>query len=440
MKVIIYLVTLCTFLTILLSCRDDSSIVGNKWVESAFTNIYTDSMTVSLSTILLDSMATSGDSIAQIGIYKDELRGELTASFCTEFTVPSFSFPTNAEYAFDSITVTFKLSGSYLGDTLAYPQTLHVHELIQPIDLEKNYLYNISNINYNPVSLATCNFRSYPGEKEEFSVRLPDEMGQEWFNLMRQGSILFSTQEYFKNFFHGLAFIPAENQSCINGFLASSSGFTIQLHYRSLTENVTEQTITFGSSDDYCFNKIVHNRENTPFENLQSNTAHALPSEESGNMAYLQALSGIYVNIEFPYLNEIRRQGNLVTIESAYLCLYPVENSYGDQTPLPKSLTLYTTTDEYVVEDVITDNLGTSVQTASLTVDDTYYKDTYYTFDITSFLQDNLGTSGNSRKKLMLMMGNDDFMTTVDGVFFGDQNHPTNKTVLYVLYKTYNKK
>lgn len=69
---------------ILFSCRDESSSIGAKWVDSSFMNAVTDTCTVTLSTLLSDSLATSGDTVCQIGRYKDNLYGEIKTSFYAE--------------------------------------------------------------------------------------------------------------------------------------------------------------------------------------------------------------------------------------------------------------------------------------------------------------------------------------------------------------------
>lgn len=43
----------------------------------------------------------------------------------------------------------------------------------------------------------------------------------------------------------------------------------------------------------------------------------------------------MYINIDFPFLNDLRAEGRLVTIESALLRLYPVKGTYGEQYPFP---------------------------------------------------------------------------------------------------------
>ena len=111
--------SLLLFCTIF-SCRDESSSIGSKWVESSFINVVTDTCMVTLSTLLADSLATSGDTICQIGRFKDALYGEIKTSFYAEYQVPSHSLNETTDYQFDSITFKWYTSGDYLGDTLVY--------------------------------------------------------------------------------------------------------------------------------------------------------------------------------------------------------------------------------------------------------------------------------------------------------------------------------
>lgn len=94
-----------------------------------------------------------------------------------------------------------------------------------------------------------------------------------------------------------------------------------------------------------------------------------------------------------------------------------------------------------MTQDAITNSAGTSVQTGNLVIDELAYEDTYYSFDITSFLQTNLGTTGYNRQILQLIYPNGAFTNTLQSVVFGDnENTAVDKNVkLTILYKVYNR-
>ena len=153
-------------ISLLASCRDELSTAGGKWVESSLRTIQTDTCTVRLSTILSDSLATSGDTVCQIGTIDDPVWGKIKAAFYAEYDVPTVSFSENADYRFDSITIRFYSSGNYLGDTLS-PQRISLHSLSENLSLDEGYLYTTSKVSYHSTPLASFTFtppgRNNPG-------------------------------------------------------------------------------------------------------------------------------------------------------------------------------------------------------------------------------------------------------------------------------------
>ena len=426
-------------ISILASCRDELSTVGGKWVESSLRTVQTDTCTGRISTILSDSLASSGDTICQIGSIDDPVWGKIKTAFYAEYDVPGVSFSDDADYGFDSITIRFYSSGNYLGDTLN-PQRISLHSLSENLSLDEGYLYSKSTVAYHATPLASFTFTPTPDETtREHEIRLPDEWGLEWFERFQNGSREMESQEYFRDYFKGIAFIPEEGGSCINGFMVNDSSLCITLYYHQTKTDATELSASFPANSDLRFNQVSCDRSQTALSSLQSGINNGLPSEKSDHQAYLQGLTGMYLNIDFPFLNDLRAEGRLVTIESALLRLYPVKETYGERYPLPESLTLYTADENNVTEDVVTDISGSSVQTGSLVTDEMMGEETYYSFDITSFLQSNLGTVGYNRKILQLMLPDNLFFTTLSGVVFGDAGHPDSSPVkLTILYKTYN--
>ena len=228
------------FISLLASCRDELSTAGGKWVESSLRTIQTDTCTVRLSTILSDSLATSGDTVCQIGTIDDPVWGKIKAAFYAEYDVPTVSFSENADYRFDSITIRFYSSGNYLGDTLS-PQRISLHSLSENLSLDEGYLYTTSKVSYHSTPLASFTFTPTPGETiREHEIRLPDEWGVEWFEHFQAGSREMESQEYFRDYFKGIAFIPEEGGNCVNGFMVNDSSLCITLYYHQTETDATE--------------------------------------------------------------------------------------------------------------------------------------------------------------------------------------------------------
>lgn len=67
-------------------------------MDSSFYNVYVDTCTVDISTILMDSIETRGDTVCQLGHYKDDSWGEVSAAYYAEYSVASFS--PNEDYSY----------------------------------------------------------------------------------------------------------------------------------------------------------------------------------------------------------------------------------------------------------------------------------------------------------------------------------------------------
>ena len=83
-----------SFLSLLASCVFDELSTAERQivVVSSCRPIQTDTCTVRLSTILSDSLATSGDTVCQIGTIDDPVWGKIKAAFYVEYDVPTVSF------------------------------------------------------------------------------------------------------------------------------------------------------------------------------------------------------------------------------------------------------------------------------------------------------------------------------------------------------------
>ena len=201
----------------------------------------------------------------------------------------------------------------------------------------------------------------------------------------------------------------------------NDSSFCITLYYHELKEKPTEQTLVFNASTSLNYTKVEHDRTNTPLENLKAGTDYELPSSESEHQVYLQGLTGMYINIEFPYLNNLNQTGRLVSIESAVLKLYPIKVRITESIHCRnRCLFIRQTRITPLRVSLLTSREIT--QTGSLVEDNVYYEDTHYSFDITSFIQNNLGTAGESREKLQIFLSDNAFYNTVRGVVLGDRN------------------
>ena len=422
---------------LLMGCRDENSQLGASLVDSSFSNYFTDTCMVDISTVLLDSMVTRGDSICQIGYYQDDTWGKVRAAYYAEFSTASFTPDGNHSYRLDSLVLCMRHSGHYWGDTLTQ-QRIAVYQLKYPIDLSDDEdLYNSTQLPLEETPVHTFTLRPRTGEPETVYIHLPDQWGEELLERLVEQDEVFDSQDNFRNEFPGLAFVPEENGSCITGYLVNDSSTVITLYYQDIGTTTTDNSLTFKVNTDNAYTGIRHDRTGTPLASIQSGVENAVHSYDLGDRAYMQGLTGFYNQIEFPTLNGLQSAGEIVSIESAILYLYPVKYSYGRTNQLPSEMRLYITDENNVLEDYVYGDDGVTVQTGNLVTDEMYGSDTYYSFDLTTFARNNFGAIGMHRQRLLLSLTDDVTATTFDQAIFTNELELDRHCKLEVRFKVY---
>lgn len=432
------LYSLFAVLAIFCACQDENSQLGKSLVESSFYNVYADTCSVDISTILLDSIETRGDSICQLGHYRSSAWGEVSATYYAEYSTSDFTPNTDYTYTLDSLVLRMIPSGHFWGDTLTQ-QRISIYRLKKPIVLDNDEdLYNSTVLPTEDTPLFSFTFTPCPGRKKEVSVRLPDSWGQQLLNDLVAQDDYFDTQDKFKKKFPGLVFVPENDGQCITGFMVNDSAMSINLHYQEVSNQRTGQVLTFSVNTDYAYTGIRHDPNGTHLASLKSGIENLVHSGDMGCLAYMQGLTGYYNQLEFPYLNSLGSAGQIVSIESATLYLYPLARSYNEVSQLPNDIRLYITDENNVLEDYVYGSDGVTVQTGDLTIDEMYGKETYYSFDLTEFIRNNYGTSGIKRQKLLMSLTDEESTTTFNQVIFTNDPEQENQCRLDVRFKIYN--
>lgn len=432
------LYSLVTFITVFCACQDENSQLGKSLVNSSFYNVFADTCSVDISTILLDSIETQGDSICQLGHYKDNSWGEVSAAYYAEYSKNSFTPSEDCSYTLDSLVLRLIPSGHFWGDTLTQ-QRITVYRLKYPIVLDNDdKLYTTSTLQREEIPLFSFTFTPHPGRRKEIEVRMPDEMGQKWLNDLIVRDDYFDTQEKFKKKFPGLVFVPETSGQCITGFLVNDSAMSLNLHYHEVSNQRVERTLTFSVNTEYTYTSVQHDRTGTPLASLQSGIENLIHSNNMNYRAYMQGLTGFYNQLDFPYLNDLQNAGKIVSIETATLYLYPLAKSYNSVNQLPQDIRLYITNENNVLEDYIYGSDGVTVQTGNLTIDEMYGRETYYSFDLTEFIRNNFGTWGAKRQKLLMSLTDEESATTFKQVIFTNDPNLDRQCRLDVRFKIYN--
>lgn len=437
MKRNLFLLWICAALCgcLFQSCYDENNKYGSGLVDSAFRNISIDTSTVTVTALLIDSLETSGKEIAMLGRYTHPVWGEVSASSYIAYNCPSYSTDIDAVVVLDSLILSFSYAGYHIGDTLQ-PLSFSVHKLNEKLRLnESGYLYNTSSFAYEAEPLATHTFMPRPNSGEKVEVRLPDEMGEDFLTRFQRRDDQV-TSDYFEDYFKGLVVVPegSGNQSLLSFQVADSSA-AIVLHYHIVDEQENSQVLSFVPNTTTQFNHYEHDRTGTDLEAFGAGEDE-LSSTLLDNRGVLFGGLGWYTRLEFPFLNNILMQGERIVIETAILRIYPEPGTFSSTNALPDSVYLYIADENNVITDAVTDYLGEAVQNGTLVKDDTYDENTYYYFDVTDFMQQELGAFGMYKHNLQLVLDEDTYTKTFRNLTFSDQQGRA-PIVLQLIYKVY---
>jgi hypothetical protein len=350
-----------------------------------------DTFRIDLSTVLLDSLATSGTGVALAGSYKDDVFGSVRSSSYFELGYRTFDDIEDLAI-FDSAVFILTYSGYSYGDTTSL-MSCSIHQLTERISLNDNsYIYNNSTFDFSPSPLGTKLFYPEPNSSDTV-VRIPvNNFGEELFRLIVNRDNNITTSEMFLDYLKGFVITSdAGDNSAIIGFLAEANHLFLNIYYHfeeETTSVVHRISIPFGASNKQ-FNSIQYDFTGTEIDKLKSQS-NEVSSAETGDKAYLQALVGLLPKIRFPTLQDILLENNWKILK-AELIIEPVKLSY-DIFPLPEKLNFYDTDKLNRLNGVLQDENGEAI-VSSFTLDELFNEETFYTFDITSYINDELSDS-----------------------------------------------
>lgn len=422
-------------ISLLSSCYDEDNTYGKEWVDSAFRNITTDTSTVVTYAARMDSLETSGKNVVLLGRYTHPFWGSVTATSYLPYARPSYGTDADETVALDSLVLRLAYNGRFVGDTTQL-QSFTVHRLTEKISAgSTGYLYNYSAFAYETDPLIRFRFKPKPRSLDTLEIRLPDALGQDLLARFHSRDEAISVDR-FEDYFKGLALVPdPEDNRCVLTFPVADSLASLILYYHIEDELIERRELMFAPQTATQFNALRQDRSGTTLETYAARSVD-IPSTALGNRGFLFGGVGWYTRLEFPYLNQLMQQGKQVQIESALLKIYPEPGSYSESNALPDSIYLYIADENNVVTEAVTDYLGEEVQTGVLVKDETFAENTYYYFDVTRFMSEELGAFGRYKHHLQLVLNEDDYTSTLRNLTFSDQNGRS-PLVLQLIYKIY---
>lgn len=422
------------------SCSSEDDLlqinIGENFIKSQSSVVIIDTMKVNLSTVMIDSIPTSGSEQLLVGKYIDPMFGAISSTGFFQLDIPE-NVSINEKAVFDSLTLVLNYSGLWYGDTLNQ-QVFYVHRVLEDIEEhEDGSLYNTSTFKYDENPIGSLSFTPKPLFHDSVEIRMDDQPGLELTELFLTEADEISSSDDFSDYFKGLAIVPDENNSCILSFSAIDSLITMRLHTHYIAKEKVTTVYNFNlKSTTTCFNHVSADRTGTPIENLTTQKEE-INSTETDDKSFLEGGLGIVTRVDFPGLGKLMEMDYRKILYKAELILKPYPNLYPTD-ELPIEIEMYTT-DKYnrLVEEIVTSE--SEPQYADFYADKEYNENTFYQFDITSFILDELSDGyADSNSGLIIILPSDKFEGSLDRLVIDGRDGISYRPRINLYYVFYN--
>jgi hypothetical protein len=435
------IIKLIVISVLFVSCADDDSVykIGDQFTKGETKINYVDTLTITASSLIIDSFPTSGYNKVFVGYNVDAELGTSVAEsyieFSAENTIPTFDETTS----FDSLVLYIKQTSAYTGDTLI-EKSLGIYQVIETIEPRDDgyYLYNTDTMATNSEAIGKLTFKQRPGRLLESNVRLSDSLGNRLFQWILtdtlytdNDTVLFNSDNFIE-YFNGIALKPlskdvswsstftGESTTDASSTTSSTSEIQLRLYYRlKYEENNTYYAFTPTGSDK-IFTHFNVDRTGSLLNAMV--TSESISSKETNHQMFVQAGTKVGFRIDIPMINKLKEINANMSVMDAQLVFKPVKGTYTNTSELP-SMLVYWIDDNNDITEQLTDVSGQYAITSSLTADNEYNENTQYSFNVLNFILYKMDQGIYSDESLFFTLSGEDNATSFKKVVLEDQSN-----------------
>ncbi|MVN77632.1 DUF4270 family protein [Hymenobacter sp. HMF4947] len=335
------------------ACTTSTSDIG-VGLPSAQTNTgayLVDTLTVRTSTVLRDSVVTSGSGYLLVGRTTDPLLGTITAkSFCR--LGMDAAFTPSGSFVYDSVSLVLPLittpTAYRYGDTTKTQALVEVHRLIDPISATKPSFAStkLTKLNYDsttvlnqggkaPVRRARPNLTS-------LRLRLDDTFGRQLLAAGQAGRL--TTQDEFDTYLPGLVLTPAAtDNAALVLFSATVTDAALLVYYHDPTDATTVLSSSFSIyTGNRNFYQVRADRRTGGVMGLPTASLQTVDASRTAQQTFVEGALGLQTKVEIPYLTNLLDFGANATITSADFTVPVTASTLSPFVPTPPALLIST--------------------------------------------------------------------------------------------------
>ncbi|MCU4155805.1 DUF4270 family protein [Carboxylicivirga sp. A043] len=417
------------------SCQEGELDMDDNFIYTSTYTSLIDTVTIQLSTIV-DTVKTTSTGNALIGYHQHPIMGGQTAQSYFSLSAPSnFSWDTEKE-VFDSLVLVLRPTGYSIGDTTV-DALFNVHELTETIELnDDGSLYNTNSFAFKETPISTESFRPYPQKEEEVNMRLDDTYAISIIDFLNTYKNHTDKNSLFEEDYKGFVINCDTTQTrAAMAFEVSDSTSYLRLYSHTVEQEKIEKEQTFSLKSTTQFNEIYAHNKDIIFNQLEDKKSR-LTEQSTDGMVILQSGLGYKFRVDLPSLNnliELETKGHIVKAE---LRIHPnMDIMQTDELPS----TLYIG-DIYRANEIwgyLTDT-NSNLLTSVLTVDRMYHENTYYSFDLTYYINSRMQEAVvDTDQGLFITLPDDDMGSSLMWLAVNGHSITNNNSKLLLYYYYY---
>jgi hypothetical protein len=424
-----------------------------------FAAVFSDTNTVLLSTLKLDSLMTGASGRLLVGQFTDPYLGKMHSTAFIQLSTSAgeggvdraLTLPENA--VFDSLGLSLRYDGYFYGDTTK-ALNVDIHELKSDLTLKPDLtpiqaIYNYHSTPYDPKAAGSKIIYPRPRPsnsataitRSDVIIKISDVLGRKIFDSVKGNKITNNAQ--WIELLKGFAIKASQDNHSVVGFTRNNTALRIYYHTPGAVEGISRDSLSVNLWANY--NQTLGDRTGTLLAKLPNTYRATLPSSQTDNLSFVQAGTGIMTRLDFPGIDQYKFL-NYTFANSAKLIIEPLRNSFSRQFFLPPALFVYICdkNNDYIIQNNTPLSGITGATSAVLTTD--YVNDRqYYSMDVTDFIRSNFQNESLDKYGLLLrtstpvgglsiLDGNSEFSKSFDRLIIGDQKNPNGKVRLEIKY------
>jgi hypothetical protein len=439
-------------LTFFISCNSDNFTeheIGSNLINKSTDVVLVDTFTIESSTVILDSLVTSGFKTAILGSYKDQFLGDVKAEYYgvlglnNSFTKPvkkPDDVPVKVSIRFDSLVFMAYPNGQYFGDTLQ-PQRIIINRVTDDMELPNNEFafYGHTRFNYEETPLLDAEFFLNPVKQSEYDEKIDTHfqkneinyygkyygegiylkmdseqaisLGKDIVKKVNAESDFVTKNIQWHKYMKGVVIRSGDNNSVMWQAPIGENKLRLRLYYSETNyedEGIQKfhdfPIIQVGSKETLSFTNYSSDRTTTPqgLDRLIEQKVE-LDSDETDNLTFIQGGIGLYTKINIPFVENLNALGLTGGVINAELIMYPKDNSFDKELfPLPQTNLLLFNTNEDNEFISVFPGVNNSPLQFSFVQNFENGDESYYSVDLTSYVN-NVLRNGKEREDAILI-------------------------------------